>query len=313
MHIIALIFTLVLAASFVLFSNPQLLLAHTFSENENALFLTLIDKIKAEIQLVELDSSNNIQQAQAHANEAASLLTQNDQVVNTTWTKEISERNPRVEIDLVNSLIDLKNSASSSSSSVSPNSVQSKVANIGNILDEAVSVRIDKALLNNSRTQALVIANLGNEIYNNYGNALGLPPTTIASMGGMNMSGMSMNNTPAKSNIGGISGMSMASKGMSGMSSMSAQTAMNQSNPAIKNMTAYETAQSLASMAQQAFSKNLKPIVPANATSYTASIEKYIGQLKNAIDTKASFMNVVELVHVRLHPTLITAYNLTTG
>ncbi|MFZ0221523.1 MAG: hypothetical protein WAM42_07495, partial [Candidatus Nitrosopolaris sp.] len=37
--------------SMVLFSNP-VLYAHTFSENENALFLTLIDKIKAETQLV---------------------------------------------------------------------------------------------------------------------------------------------------------------------------------------------------------------------------------------------------------------------
>jgi len=48
--------------SMVLFSNP-VLYAHTFSENENALFLTLIDKIKAETQLVELDFLNNIQQA----------------------------------------------------------------------------------------------------------------------------------------------------------------------------------------------------------------------------------------------------------
>jgi hypothetical protein len=338
MHIIALIFTLVLAISFVLFSNPQLLLAHTFSENENALFLTLVDKIKAETQLVGRDSSNNTQQAQAHANGAASLLTQNDPVVNTTWTKEISERNPRVSIDLMNSLSDLKNSASPSPSSVSSSSVQSKVANIANLLDEAVSVRIDKALLNNPKTQALVIANLGNEIYNNYGNALGLSPTTIASMGGMKMSGMNMN-TPAKSNAtsgmsgmsmgskgssmsmstgssvsGGMSGMSVASsKGLSGMNSMSGQAAINQSNPTIKNMTAYETAQSLAYIAQQAFGKNLKPIAPANATSSTTSIENYIGQLKNAIDTKASFTNVMELVHIRLHPTLMTAYNLTTG
>jgi hypothetical protein len=213
MHIIALIFSLVLAISFVLFSNQQLLLAHTFSENENALFLTLIDKIKAETQLVGRDSSNNAQQAQAHANGAASLLTQNDPVVNTTWTKEISERNPRVSIDLMNSLNDLKNTASSSPSSVSSSSVQSKVANIANLLDEAVSVRIDKALLNNPKTQALVIANLGNEIYNNYGNALGLSPTTIASMGGMKMSGMNMNTTAKSNATSGMSGMSIGSKG----------------------------------------------------------------------------------------------------
>ena len=79
--------------SFVLFSNP-VLYAHTFSENENALFLTMINKIKAETQLVARDFSNNTQQAQEHAKAAEGLLTQNDPVVNTTWTSEISERNP---------------------------------------------------------------------------------------------------------------------------------------------------------------------------------------------------------------------------
>ena len=97
------------------------------------------------------------------------------------------------------------------------------------------------------------------------------------------------------------------------MDSMSGPAAMNQNNPPIKNITAYETAQSLATIAQQAFSKELKPIAPANATSSTASIEKYVDQLKNAVHNKASFLNIMELVHIRLHPTLIRAYNLTTG
>ncbi|MGB8937418.1 MAG: hypothetical protein WCC17_20185 [Candidatus Nitrosopolaris sp.] len=93
--------------SMVLFSN-LVLDAHTFSENENALFLTLIDKIKAETQLVELDFLNNIQQAHQHAESAVALLTQNDPMVNITWASEISERNPRVVADLLHSLSDLK-------------------------------------------------------------------------------------------------------------------------------------------------------------------------------------------------------------
>jgi hypothetical protein len=300
MRIIAVPLAMAVGASILLFSNP-VLFAHTFSENENALFLTMTDNIKAETQIVVRDFSNNSQQAQEHAKMAAELLTQTDPVVNTTWTSEISERNPRVATDLLHSLNDLNNIVASSSSPSNSTSIQSKVTNIRNLLDEGVSVRISKDLIDNPKTQALVLANLGNEIYNSYGNALGLPPSMIASMGGMNMvsKGSSMN-------------MNMNTS-MSGMNSMSGPATMNQNNPPIKNITAYETAQSLATLAQQTFSQDLKAIVAANATSSTANIEKYVDQLKNAVNNKESFMNIMELVHVKLHPTMIAAYNLTTG
>jgi hypothetical protein len=308
MRIIVLSSAMVMGVFILLFSNP-VLYAHTFSENENALFLTMIDKIKAEIQLVPRDFSNNTQQAQEHAKIASALLTQYDPVVNTTWTSQISERNPRIATELLGSLNELRTTIASVSSISNSSSAQSKVTNIGNLLDEAVSVRISKDVIENPKTQALVVANLGNEIYDNYGKALGLPPSTIASMGGMNMSGMNA--------MGGSKGspmnMNTSSSGMSGMNSMSGPATMNQNNPPIKNITAYETAQSLATLAQQTFSKDLKPIAPANATSSTANIEKYVEQLKSAVNNKASFMNIMELVHVKLHPTMIAAYNLTTG
>jgi hypothetical protein len=330
--------SIVIVVSFLLFPKP-VLLAHTFSENENALFLTMINKIKAETQLVAHDFSNNTEQAQDHAKAAEELFLQKDPAVNTLWTYEISERNPRVTADLLHFLNDLKTSTPSSPSNSNSTSVQSKVANIGNLLDEAVSVRISKDLIDNPKTQALVLANFGNEIYNNYGAALGLPPSAVANMGGMSMSGMSMSgmsmsgmsmsgmSMPSKgssmnmnaSSGKGMSGMSMPSKGSSmnmnassgkGMSGTALTNAMNQSPATIKNLTAYQTAESLAAVAQQVFDKNLKPIAPANATNYNSNIANYLVQLKNAVNNKSSFMNVMELVHGQLHPTLITAYNL---
>ena len=156
MRIVAVPFGIVITLSFLILSNP-VLLAHTFSENENALFLTMINKIKAETQLAAYNFSNNTKQTQYHANAAEALFTQNDPVVNTTWTSEISERNPRITTDLVHSLNDLETTATSSS--YNSNTVQSTVSNIVNLLDEAVSVRIGKDLLDNPRTQALVLAN----------------------------------------------------------------------------------------------------------------------------------------------------------
>ena len=295
MQIVAIPLTMVIVLSFLLSSNP-VLLAHTFSENENALFLTMINKIRAETQLVAHDFSNNTEQALDHAKIAQGLFTQKDPVVNTTWTSEISERNPRLTTDLLDSLNDLKTTIASPSSNSNSSLVQSKVTNIGNLLDEAVSVRISKDLINNPKTQALVLANLGNEIYNRYGNAVGLPSSTVASMGGISIPGMNMNTS--------------SGNGMSGMNAVSEHSTMNQSPATIKNLTAYQTAQSLIAVAQQVLDKNLKPIAQANATNSNSNIANYLDQLKNAINNKSSFMKVMELVHVRLHPTLITAYNL---
>jgi hypothetical protein len=177
------------------------------------------------------------------------------------------------------------------------------VTNIGNLLDEAVSVRISKNLIDNPKTQALVLANLGNDIYNNYGATLGLSPSTVASMGGISMLGM---NIPSK----GPMNMSTSSgNGMSGMNTVSEPIAMNQSPATIKNLTAYQTAESLAAIAQQVLD-NLKRIAPANATNSNTDIANYLAQLRNAINNKSPFMNVMELIHIRLHPTLISAYNL---
>jgi hypothetical protein len=319
---------LVTTLSFVLllFSNP-VVMAHTFSENENALFLTMINKIKAETQLVARDATNNTQQAQVHAKAALGILTQNDPLVNTTWTSQISELNPRVTADLVKSINDLSTVApqGSNPSSSNSSSILLKVANIDSLLDEAATVRISSNLLNNSRTQALVLANLGNEIYNNYGKALGISESTVASMGGMKITGMNVNTAANSSGSTGMSSMNIGSNkssmnmgtgssgAMSAMNSMNGQAAMNQNNPSIKNMTAYQTAQSLASIAQQVFVKNFKPIAPFNATSSTINVGKYIDQLKSDINNKASFATVMETVHVKLHPTLINTYKITTG
>ena len=300
----AIILATVTILSFVLYSHP-VLYAHTFSENEDALFLTMINKIKAQTQLVGSDLSTNIRQAQQHAEAARGLFAQKDPVVNTTWTSEISERNPRIVTDLLHSLDNLKTTvATEPNSNPDSSSVQSKITNIGNLLDEAVSVRISKDVLDNPKTQALVLANLGNKIYNNYGNALGLSPSTVANMAGMSMSGI----TPNK-------GSSMNTKmtsgnGISEMITVSDRSVMNQPSASIKNLTAYQTAQSMAAVAQKVFDKDLKPIAPTNATNSNSHIANYLNQIKNAVNNKSSFMNVMELVHVKLHPTLISAYNL---
>ena len=91
--------------------------------------------------------------------------------------------------------------------------------------------------------------------------------------------------------------------------------AMNNSNSgngntAIKNITQYQTAQALAGIAKDIFSKNLKSTSPSTLKAANTDIENDLNQLKAAIDSKAPFMDVMKIVHIQLHPTFVTDYHL---
>jgi hypothetical protein len=95
------------------------------------------------------------------------------------------------------------------------------------------------------------------------------------------------------------------------MSSSMATTTSNSSNNAIRNIREYQTAQALAGIAKDVFNKNLKAITsPSTLKVANTKIENDLNQLKAAIDNKAPFMDITKIIHIQLHPTLITAFNL---
>lgn len=289
--------------------------AHTFSQNEDTLYLAMIHQIQSQAHLVQSNFPTNVKLAQQHATIATSILNQNDPVVNnTTWGKEIAERNPRIATELTSALNSLKSATTESkptlttTTSTTANTItddlKTKITRIDDLLGEAMSSRVSKQVLSNSTTQALILSRLANLIYLSYGRALGESPAAISKMAGMTMSGKegSMNNM----NIN----IDTKPAGNAGMSSNMTMSMANGNT--IKNMTDYQTAQSLAAKAQDIFNKNLKPLAAATSkvTAANAQVGKDLGQLKTAIDNKAPFMNIMKIVHLQLHPTLITAYNL---
>lgn len=196
--------------------------AHTFSHNENTLFITMVHQIEAQIQLAENNFPANVKLSQQHANIAIGILNQNDPIVNdTTWSKQIAERNPMVAAELTSALNSLKSADTTQSKPASTtvsaantsNDIKTKVSRIRDLLGEAVSIRISKEVLNNSTTQALVLARLANLIYFIYGRALGETPAMMSTMAGM-----------AMPNKGGSTNMNMNMKGDAGNGGMSSNT-----------------------------------------------------------------------------------------
>lgn len=79
-------------------SSPNLIVAHNFSSDESASFLSLVDQIKSAISPIKDDISSNITLARIQAQYARMLLSDN-------VTKELKERNPRIATEL-NQMLD---------------------------------------------------------------------------------------------------------------------------------------------------------------------------------------------------------------
>lgn len=138
---------------------------HTFSGDESASFLTIVEMIKLESQLAQKDLSSNATIAKEHAERTTEHITAND-------TKEINERNPRLATELNNTLSDFVKTFESQSPSES--AVKDKAGNLDDVLSEVVSARIDKDQLDNVTVKALVINDLVGETLEHYNSSLGM-------------------------------------------------------------------------------------------------------------------------------------------
>src|SRR6478672_306098 len=167
-------FVILSIVSSVAVSNPlNRAFAHTFSGDESATFLALLEMIKTEAHLAQQNLGTNVTLAHEHAEATTEHLDANQ-------TKEISERNTRVSNELNDSLTALKNAFNSTSPPTASN-IKDKVSNVDAILGEVLSVRIDKNQLNNVTVKASTINDLVGETLEHYGEAVGHEDTNNSS------------------------------------------------------------------------------------------------------------------------------------
>lgn len=298
---------------------------HNFSTEESASFIALVDLIRTEAQLVQENiASNNMSLASEHADDALALLI--DYV-----TKEIAERNQRIADDLTTTLTTLKTSSETASDNTTSASVEQTVSDIDAILGEALTVRIDADVLSNSTIQAMAMLDILDGILNGYGNAyaVGFDMTNMSMMMGpggshsMEMNGMhSMGSMDMGSrNMSIQNGMKQGLQPMMGdmkmgmerdnasqSSSMHSDTMSLDQGSKLVNVADYQTAQALAVRAQEIFGEQL-----SNSSSNSQSlnnIETALQELVDTINNKGTPMDVMMIVHTRIHPNFITAFGL---
>src|SRR5215213_9025199 len=163
---IILLLSIAVISTTIFSSSKNIAYAHTFSGDENASFLTLIEEISTISHLIEEELINNATLAQRFAEHISQLVTPEN-------FKEISEKNKLVAKSLNESLADLENSFHFTNKII-PSEIKDKIKNLDDILGEVVSVRIENEQLTNNTVNALVLNDLIGKALQSYDKALGI-------------------------------------------------------------------------------------------------------------------------------------------
>jgi hypothetical protein len=328
--VIGIIFSTVFSANTNNFIN-QKVYAHMFTADETSSFLAFADQLQVESKLVQTNLvNNNLSLAQNHANKAASLLTPSVVI-------EIEEQNQKIADDLTTAVSDLQKI--SSSSEKQQQMVKQLVSDINSTVVEAVNIRIkqgqgdpsnflekgieylrgvfggggeeaDDKIDVEETTKPIAFADLVDSVLINYGNAYSVNfdmtnMSNMAMMGG-NSSSMTMVDMADKNNSNNSSSMNIGSTNMT-MMNMNSKTNRNYS---LVDMTDYQSAQALATKAQEIFNNELKSTAPNNSSALITNLENGLRQLNGSIKNKVSPVDIMTIVHTQIHPNLLEIFNL---
>jgi hypothetical protein len=291
----------VAATSLLLFGGNSIynnkIYGHNFAGDESASFLALMDQIQTEMGLINTNLIDNNQSlAKDHLKQIKELYTKNIK-------KEIAERNERIANE-ISSIINETGIAIEKNQDLNDS-----VKNFNDVLAEALSVRIDSDALTNATINALHFANLINSIDQSYANSIGTEPMNMSAMNMGNNSSMSHgNNTNTMHNMKMNHGDSMTS--MTNMNKHTDNNPNTTDNITISNMASYQTAKELTNNAIDLFNSTIKQNIPSNAMENAKAIESSLHQLKNLIESKASYNKIMGIIHGTIQTNTLEVFNL---
>jgi hypothetical protein len=292
--------------------NSQQIFGHNFAGDESASFLALMDQMQTEMNLINTNvNANNQSLAQDHLNKINELYTE-------TIKKEITERNERVANE-ISSIIN--ETAVAITQEKNNKDISETVKTFNDVIEEAISVRIDQDALTNATVHALHFANLINSIDVSYATAVGTEPVNMSAMNmhAMNMGTAENDNNMSHNNNHNNSNSNMANMDMdresndSSMANMSQHTANNSNaieTSTITDIATYQTAKELTNVATDLFNSTIKQNIPSNATDNSNTIESSLQQLKDMIESKAPYDKVMGVIHGPIQTNMLETFNL---
>ena len=302
---------------------------HNFTPNESASFVAFAYQLQVESELVKVNVlANNITLAQTHANKASSLLT-------PTIIFEIFEKDIGIAKDLRAQVSDLQKT---SSSTENQQHIENVLSNINSVLSKAVDSRVSLPSANSSKIAereiedvkdsfqtnggfdikgdtnntilALSVADLVDSVLVNYGNAFGVE-FDMTNMSNIMLKMVFGNNNVTSSNPENNTNMKTDSMINSPNAEMSMSHGMK-TIYSLANMSDYQSAHAIAVRAYDIFDSKLRPMaIKENHTiPLVSNLEDGLSQLQTSIRSKASPVDIMMIVHTRIHPTLLQIFDL---
>ena len=94
------------------------------------------------------------------------------------------------------------------------------------------------------------------------------------------------------------------------MTDMNSKTNRNYS---LVDLTDYQSAQALATKAQEIFNNELKSTAQNNSSAFITNLDNGLRQLNGSIKNKVSPVDIMTIVHTQIHPNLLEIFNLSTA
>jgi hypothetical protein len=347
-HILFVLFYLIL--SILIFSNNDIfhiekIFAHQFTPDETATFVSTVYQLQTELELVSSNlANNNLPLAQNHASKASSLLTQRilaeiaednpklasdlgnrliqlqtlsstsaDQVQSTS--KVVSHLNERLNEDALVRMAQLQPDSS--------NILEGFTKTLGNMFagdNEEVKEQTAKI-------EALALANVIDNVLINYGNAyqVGFDMTNMSNMVMRDKNGnadpmVMKNSSDGKMSATGNMNMTVypLNTSSNAMTQHGTSNAMTQHGNEMNdeyllvNVSDYQSAHALVIKASKIFNDKLRftEINHKNITGYITNLENGLTQLNKMVAKKDSPVDVMMVVHTKIHPNLLEAFSL---
>ncbi|MDF0682527.1 MAG: hypothetical protein P0116_16335 [Candidatus Nitrosocosmicus sp.] len=302
---------------FTLFKNVY---AHTFTSNYYAKLASFIDEFQVESKLVyDNMANNNLTLAQKHSDEAASIFLWNlmsefqerdkdntdrlnttvDNLQKFTSESKIGLKNStdfqKQELNTIQKISQLTSDIDTEADRMLNDTEERQLVDNSNpikqITDLFTNFFIGKTTdPNNTPINPMRFVEVVDNILRNYGDAydVNFDMTDMAYMTLANNShNMDMNNKGGKDTKNGIE------------------------NSSFENAADYQTAEGLSSKLLEIFQEKLKPMMTnKESSSYSKTLENGIIELINSIKNKDSPTDIMMIVHTKIHPSLVSAFNL---